>query len=204
MFTPTVIAAAITTMGPFKEPLRYVADISEVVAHHSSGIKSGNADISSVMEMAASIKGIFASIDGDNAELQEYVDTANSENFIISDEEARKVIGSLTDLSTNINDAIKSLDNLRLIISHLGTFAPYQHFVDSTLTEGIDKYNVMQQGISSIVEVCESVIRNAQVEKEGVVDDKGKLESMRRDRFEIALSRVAAKNHATLRALADK
>lgn len=204
MFTPTVIAAAITTMGSFKDPLRYVADISEVVAHHSSGIKSGNADISSVMEMAASIKGIFASIDGDNAELQEYVDTANSENFIISDEEARKVIGSLTDLSTNINDAIKSLDNLRLIISHLGTFAPYQHFVDSALTEGIDKYNVMQQGISSIVEVCESVIRNAQVEKEGVVDDKGKLESMRRARFEIALNRVAAKNHATLRALADK
>lgn len=204
MFTQTAIAAAITTMGTLRDPLKYVADISGVVAHHSSVIKRGHVDISDVLKMASNIKAIFVSIDADNAELQEYVDEANAENFTISVEDARKVVGSLMDLSNKINSAVKTLDNLRLIVSHLGTFYPHQKLVDSALMEGINKYSVMQQGISSIVAVCEAVIRKALKEAEVVTDDKARFESLRKEKFERALSRAAANNYATLRALADR
>ncbi len=204
MFTQTAIAAAITTVGTVKDPSGYVADISGVVAHYSAGIEKGNADISDVMEMASGIKAILSSIDTDIAELQGYVVEAKSEHFTLTPEDAKSVVGSLGELSVNISNAVKTLSNISLIVGNLKTFYPHQGLLDSVLFEGVDKYGVMQQGINSIVDICEGIIRSAQKVEANVSGDKDRIESLRKEKFENALSRVASNNYETLKALADK
>lgn len=204
MFTQTAIAAAITTMGAHRDPMQYMSEISGIVEHYSASIARGKADIADVMEMAGGIKANFAFLDDDLAELQTYIKEAESEQFELTADEALSVIASMNEFMTSIVGAVKKLDNIRTIISHMNTFYPHQVLVDNVLIEGADKMGIMEKGAKRIITVCEKFIIQPAINTEVMPDDREQQKDYVDEAFNLALSKMASLNHATLKALADR
>lgn len=204
MFTQTAIAAAITTMGAHRDPMQYMSEISGIVEHYSASIARGKADIADVMEMAGGIKANFAFLDDDLAELQTYIKEAESEQFELTADEALSVIASMNEFMTSIVGAVKKLDNIRAIISHMNTFYPHQVLVDNVLIEGADKMGIMEKGAKRIIAVCEKFIIQAATNIEVMPDVREQQKDHVDEAFNLALSKMASLNHGTLKALADR
>lgn len=204
MFTQTAIAAAITTMGAQRDPMQYMSEISGIVEHYSASIARGKADIADVMEMSGGIKANFAFLDDDLAELQTYIKEAESEQFELTADEALSVIASMSEFMTSIVGAVKKLDNIRTIISHMNTFYPHQVLVDNVLIEGADKMGIMEKGAKRIIAVCEKFIIQPTINTEVMQDDREQRKDYVDEEFNLALSKMASLNHATLKALADR
>lgn len=204
MFTQTAIAAAITTMGAHRDPMQYMSEISGIVEHYSASIARGKADIADVMEMAGGIKANFAFLDDDLAELQTYIKEAESEQFELTADEALSVNASMNEFLTSIAGAVKKLDNIRMIISHMNTFYPHQALVDNVLIEGANKMGIMEKGAKRIITLCEKFIIQVATNTEVVPDDREQQKDNVDEAFNLALSKMASLNHGTLKALADR
>lgn len=204
MFTQTAIAAAITTMGAYRDPMKYMSEISGIVEHYSANIARGNADIADVMEMAGGIKTSFAFLDRDLAELQTHVNEAESEEFNLSNDDALTIITAMNGLLASIKDAVKTLNVLRTIISCMNTFYPHQALVDNVLIDGADKMGNMESGANRIIAACEKFIINPMLATETARNDGSNHKDISDVAFNRALSKMASLNHGTLKALADR